>query len=470
MIDPQDGDVEQYRLDRSFLVFGILLCFWGLSEYMFPPSKEAFDRTVPKLVHASIFLWSILGVINDYRNSKRPIHFRNITIFGAILSVILIIFPMFIYDSRHDELWPFLAQKFYSGCYITEWYVVLLYCSIHIQAHPGAYRSLLKLVPVITVIFFMASRRHTNITASESVSEEFQSGIYAGYYLVALFPFIWDVKNKILKFVLIILVVYGVINSMKRGAMLCLFSSMFLALLTYYIFFAQGIKRIPYFFALTVLSALLAGAVVYSISQKKAAFDHRMENIQSGSGRLSLYEYAWQTYKTFSPREKLFGAESSSEQIRAHNDFLFVLVSYGLVGLSVFVFFNLGLLLIALQGISTRFSFLPSLLVSLGNVLIIEMISYGLEGHAFVICCAYVGLMQGTLLAEDEEPEEIIEEEFEEDGEFAEYGDEVEVYPEEPEFADEIEEYPEEPEYDDEKPVGPMPRNRYLEESPGYPR
>ena len=30
------------------------------------------------------------------------------------------------------------------------------------------------------------------------------------------------------------------------------------------------------------------------------------------------------------------------------------------------------------------------------------MISYGIEGHAFVICCAYVGIAQGFILVEPE--------------------------------------------------------------------
>ena len=71
---------------------------------------------------------------------------------------------------------------------------------------------------------------------------------------------------------------------------------------------------------------------------------------------------------------------------------------------------------------------LPGLMAALANISVIQMISYGLEGHAFVICCAYVGIVQGLLYASPEEDDyydydEIIEE-YEDD-----WGYEEEEFP-----------------------------------------
>ena len=121
-----------------------------------------------------------------------------------------------------DQLWPFLLSKFYSGCYITEWYAVFLFCAVHIQVNPKAYQTFLWFVPTMLVLFLLAGCNLASMNVNAAVSEEFQSGIYAGYYIVCLYPFIWDLRNKILKFILIVLVIYGVIDTMKRGAMVCL--------------------------------------------------------------------------------------------------------------------------------------------------------------------------------------------------------------------------------------------------------
>jgi hypothetical protein len=334
---------------------------------------------------------------------------------GGILSVILIVFQVFTFDRMSDQLWPFLLSKFYSGCYITEWYAVFLFCAVHIQVNPKAYQTFLWFVPTMLVLFLLAGCNLASMNVNAAVSEEFQSGIYAGYYIVCLYPFIWDLRNKILKFILIVLVIYGVIDTMKRGAMVCLALSLLISFLAYYVFFAEGIRRIPYLFTLGTLLSIMIVVMGLSISKKQDTFNHRMQDIQSGSGRIAIYKEAWEIFKSLPPDEKATGTRTPSKQIRAHNDFLFVLVSYGIVGLFFYVLFDIGLFRIWLRSLELKIPMLPGLMAALANISVIQMISYGLEGHAFVICCAYVGIVQGLLYASPEEDDyydydEIIEE------------------------------------------------------------
>ena len=420
-MDISTEDVATTRLDRPFAILAFFFCCWGLAEYFFPPTGESFDRTVPKLTHVAIMATCLVCTVVDFRTSPRKIRFRGTMIAGAILSAILMLFPVFSFNRMTDQLGPFLLTKFYSGCYTIEWYAVFLFCSVHIQAHPESYRTFLKFVPAMLVFFFLAGHKLTSLNISSVSSEELQNGIYAGYYIVCLFPFVWDVKNRILKFVLILLIIYGVIYSMKRGAMLCLASSLLLSFLTYYFFFAEGVKRIPYFYMIAIILAFLVGVTAYSISLKRETFNHRLEDIQSGSGRIDLYKRAWNTFKTLPPDEKITGTRTQSKQIRAHNDFLFTMLCYGIVGLVFYVLFDFGLFVLCFQSGIKRFPLLPGLVVTLGNIAVIEMISYGLEGHAFVICCAYAGIVQGFILGEMEIDGDI---DYFEDEEDAYYNDE----------------------------------------------
>lgn len=393
---------EPKRIDRSFAVLAIFFCCWGLAEYFFPPTGEAFDRTVPKLTHVAIMATCLICTLIDLRRSSRKIRFRGPLIVGAVFSAILMIFPIFEFNRMTDQFGPFLLAKFYSGCYTIEWYAVFLFCAVHVQAHPESYRTFLKFVPAMLLFFFLAGLKLTNLNISSVLSEEFQNGIYAGYYIVCLFPFVWDLENRILKFVLILLIIYGVIYSMKRGAMLCLCSSLLFSFITYYIFFAKGNKRIPYFFAISIILAIMVGTAAYSISMKRNTFDRRMEDINTGSGRVNLYKNAWDTFRSLPLDEKITGTRNHSKQIRAHNDFLFTILCYGIVGLFFYVLFDIGLFILCTQAAVRKYPFLPGLVAALGNIAVIQMISYGIEGHAFVICCAYVGIAQGFILVEPE--------------------------------------------------------------------
>ena len=415
MISSSEEENRTVSNNRPMAVLAICFCLWGLAELLFPPTGDSFDRTVPKLTHAAIMATCLYYTIADMRHFSRMIKFRSAMIFGGILSLILILFPIFSYDRMNDDLGPFLIQKFYTGCYTIEWYAVFLFCAVHIQIDPRSYRTFLKFIPVIFFFFFWAGHRLTNMNVKSVASEEFQNGIYAGYYIACFFPFIWDLSSRIFKFILFILLIYGVIYSMKRGAMLCLVSSLFLSFLTYYLFFAEGIKRIPYFFALSILLSIMIGVLVYSISMKRETFNHRMIDVQSGSGRIDLYKRTWATFKSLPPDEKATGTRTPSKQIRAHNDFRFVLICYGIVGCIFYILYDVGLLSICFHAVTSKFPMLPGLAAAIGNIAIIEMVSYGIEGHAFVICCAYVGIVQGSLISEQEEHDNF--------GEYSEVGD-----------------------------------------------
>lgn len=406
---PSNQTDEKIQIDIPFFVFAALLCFWGLSEYLYPPSRDFFERTVPKAVHALILFWSLVCILYDYRVHGLAIVFNRTMLWGFLLTVVLFTFPLFSYNRVEDDLILFLRSKFYSGCYITQWFFIMFFCTVHMQVNPKAYRTFLYFVPLMVLFFYMATIRHSNLNIEFKGDESNQSGIYAGYYLVCLYPFIWDLRNKILRYALLLLVIYGVIYSMKRGAMLCLLSSLFLSFLSYYLFFATGLKRIPYFYAMIVVFSIMVLAVLYSINTKQETFNRRMKNIESGSGRIEIYGEALKRFAKAPIMDKILG--SREQRFCAHNDFLFILYNFGIIGFMFLVMFNLAWFRLALEVLQARLLTIPSFLVALGNGFLIEMISYGVEGHAFMLCCVYAGMIQGFMTSNtDGEQIEVIEE------------------------------------------------------------
>ncbi len=407
----EENPTGKIPIDIPFLVLGFLIMAWGWAEYRYPPTEEFYERFVPKMIHVSLIVWSFLCVFFDLRGYNHLIIFRRTIRWGMILSVILFTFPFFSYNSDL-ELWKFLKAHFRAGFLLTEWFIVMYFCVIHTQVNPRAYHTFQYFVPAIVLCFFVAAMAHSNLNIESKRSEVNQNGIYAGYYLVCLYPFIWDLRNKILKIFLTGLVIYGTIYSMKRGAMLCLMASLSISFLVYYLFFATGKRRIPYFYAFIVLVGLTTIFLFYSVSQRQDTFNKRMETLSTGSGRIGIYTDALYHFRNYHLFEKAFG--SRSEKLCTHNDILFMLVNYGIVGMVVICCYILQTFRLGFDFIIRRHPFLPACLTAIFTGFIIQMVSYGVEGHTFVLCCIYIGIMQGLIFEEnnrlDEMGYEMIEE------------------------------------------------------------
>ena len=168
------------------------------------------------------------------------------------------------------------------------------------------------------------------------------------YYIIMFLPFVLDVKKSTLKAVLVLLITFCVLISLKRTA----FFALVFSLSGYFIVeYSSRMKKKKKRLYLLLGSLLVAGLMMYLYNYLVEVLNLdimvRMNNLKSdwGSGRNIIYEDVWAAIKSTSFMERFFGygyngvfltnAASSS----AHNDFLEVLYDYGLFGFALYISF-----------------------------------------------------------------------------------------------------------------------------------
>jgi O-antigen ligase len=172
------------------------------------------------------------------------------------------------------------------------------------------------------------------------------------YYIIMFLPFVLDVKKSTLKTVLVLLITFCVLISLKRTAFLALVFS----LSGYFIVeYSSRMKKKRLYFLLG--SLLVAGLMMYLysyiIEELNLDIIVRLNNLKSdwGSGRNIIYEDVWAAIIKSTPfMERFFGYGyngvflTNAASLSAHNDFLEVLYDYGLFGFALYISFIVTLI------------------------------------------------------------------------------------------------------------------------------
>ena len=207
----------------------------------------------------------------------------------------------------------------------------------------------------INISNFYSSAENLAKTASELDDNSITNNI--GYNFVGLFLFIPLISKKpLIAYGGIILFSYYILLSAKRGAIIV--GMLLLILNVFYLLKISGkdVRKILQNFLIGFIGIVAVGLIFYSIFQDSTYLQKRLQQTLEGnsSGRDAIYSaiwYAW--YNSDSIWNYLFGfGVLSSIQFtgsEAHNDWLQLLVDYGLCGIFIYILFFWGLLRIVLD-------------------------------------------------------------------------------------------------------------------------
>ena len=186
----------------------------------------------------------------------------------------------------------------------------------------------------------------------EYMVDENQVVSNTAYIFVALLPyvFLWGEK-KLFAFLNMLLVLFFVFQGAKRGALVTSLVGMLIFLYYQITNFKPGKKLISIFFTFFTLN--LFTIIVYYFYKTNEYLIYRMQNLNNTSNRDVIYQNLWNTwYNTESMFNVFFGfgfvasVEYSGLGYLAHNDWLELLINFGLFG--VFLYFTILLSLIYL--------------------------------------------------------------------------------------------------------------------------
>ena len=229
----------------------------------------------------------------------------------------------------------------------------------------------------------------------------------SAYAVLGLFPLLFLFKHRpILQYISLAVVCFYVISCLKRGAILIL-----VILLIW--FFLTSLKSTNFKkkFLVITLSAILASVGANFIERfynESEYFQYRVEMTKEGSSssRDQIYSTLWTHFKTNDSITKvLFGegayqTERITNGLKAHNDWLELLIDCGLVGMIVYLMYCVALFL---DWRKSRFN--STLYAILGSCLFFTLIrtffSMSFTDYPF-----YLSLMMGYGLASNNKPQQ----------------------------------------------------------------
>ena len=177
-----------------------------------------------------------------------------------------------------------------------------------------------------------------------------------GYLFIAIFPYIMFIRNKIISFLIIVLIGVLVLLSAKRGAILNFVFVM--AIYLYYIFFKLKAESQLLVIWKFIIFTIAGVALAYLLADLLEDNMFVVDRVLSGeSRREENYQQIFNTWYNSNDFFKLlfgFGFASSiemnSENVLAHNDWLEILSNFGLFGVTLY-----SLLIISFIGIIQRY-------------------------------------------------------------------------------------------------------------------
>lgn len=169
------------------------------------------------------------------------------------------------------------------------------------------------------------------------------------FYVSLLLPSLFLLKKRWMKFAGIIMVVVCAALAFKRSTLL-------VTLLTLLFSVMFEMKGSQHFLRNVLLTVFVVGISIYVFNyiNKKTDgfFIERINSIEEtgGSGRMDIYSDVIEHFSNSRPVEKIFGigynsvvkkswAYDNGITVSAHNDFLEIMVDFGIVGLLIYVLF-----------------------------------------------------------------------------------------------------------------------------------
>lgn len=201
--------------------------------------------------------------------------------------------------------------------------------------------SLLFLIIVSVVSFF---GWNTQILEEKNI-DFFTNNI--GYYFVPLFPVVYFLRNNLSKYIVIVLLTFFVLASAKRGALFCLLFELILYL---YVMYFRNKKLGTFQKIVAGAGAVLSIFLVTTYFSDDSYTMQRINNTFNSSDKTDIYSGRDVIYTTYlndyissEPKDiflgRGFNATMDIYELNAHNDWIEILVDYGLIAAIVYLIF-----------------------------------------------------------------------------------------------------------------------------------
>lgn len=335
-------------------------------------------------LNLSLFISFIVGILINYRYASKGALARSLTIFTVYSYFVLIVQASFFSISSlvyFSFLLPSLSYFYFS--------------SSTNQTSKGIIKLVIPLVFVSIGYFSIINQRSISILVS---SEEAAN---TSYYFLACLPFMLLGKNKVIRVVSILVVLYAVVTSFKRGGLIAL---AFGVALYYFVLLRSSNSRhkMGLFLLSIIILALFALAFFQFNDLSGNILGERIINtsIDGGSERNLLYPLVIEKIRESSALQFLLGhgwdsvSRARIGYVSAHNDYLQLLYDLGAISLILYIAFLIKLFKKGLALIKNHSPLAPAFACSLGIFIVLSLVSHILlYSNLFLLFTAFWGII-----------------------------------------------------------------------------
>jgi O-antigen ligase len=215
--------------------------------------------------------------------------------------------------------------------------------------------------------------------------------VYLSYYAIASLPWVLLFNRTIWRYIGILFIFFISVYAEKRGGFLALiFAISIFYSIESYVKRGAGLR----IFYLILVFGFLYIVMFQLVQITDSSILERLGSLKydEGSGRIDIYEDLISSIKKFDLKTLFFGGghNSTAELVGtfAHNEFLQILVDYGIVGLFIYIYFHLILIMKSVTLIRKKSIYASSFIASYIVFLTIAMVSHWFVMAQFVIVIA----------------------------------------------------------------------------------
>jgi len=241
--------------------------------------------------------------------------------------------------------------------------------------------------PMLVIFFALLAIYYCYMFSSKSVLLRSENCVY---YLILFLPFVMQIKNRLIQYPTLILIIFACLISMKRTAFMSIMAFFFVFFIVTMITKKAPVKKVilltiaclvvfTFFFSYQYIANFMGYDLLSTLKIDVIIADE-------GSGRLSIYEVVLNDQLNSDLQHWLLGSGFNgvvanqiaweAEPVSAHNDFLEILYDYGIPGLFVYLLFIFKLTKSGIHFYKDKMDFAPSFIASIALFLIFSMTSH----------------------------------------------------------------------------------------------
>lgn len=330
--------IDMKSLFKYFRVtfFFILLLLYTLYDYM-NSSNAGFDDSNRGGVY--LFLLLIVGYCILYLFFRIPKDFLSPAFTKAMVALVIWILLCNIMTERMG--WVMGVHLFMSIWWICTYYFFYVYCS----TNPGSSDYIIAIFSLMLILYLYFSV--TSQTRIQLNRDTDHAVLNYAYNILAFVPIVLLIKNKVIRYVLLLLAIGALFFSFKRGPLVIL-----PAMCVFYQLGQSNSKKGTVSRIINLIVILVLFLAVFAIADKASggflSSRFSRSELQYGSTRNELWATAIADIRSRDFFTLLIGKGSGSSiellTSGVHNEWLEFLFSFGIIGVILYFIFGVSLL------------------------------------------------------------------------------------------------------------------------------